>query len=60
MRSAGTNLAIALGLAVCGVAIAVAGVYVGQTDDAPGAALLGIVLMVGAIVLAVRIARRTS
>ena len=32
-----------------GIAIMAFGFYVGQTDDAPGAALLGIILMIGFI-----------
>lgn len=32
-----------------GVAIVFAGVYIGETDDAPGAALLGILLALGLI-----------
>lgn len=47
-------------LALLGTAVAAAGIYVGETDDAPGAALLGIFLMVGALVLAVRIARHKA
>ncbi|MGH9858017.1 MAG: hypothetical protein ACRD4B_09255 [Acidobacteriota bacterium] len=29
-----------------GIAVAIAGIYVGETDDAPGAALLGILLAI--------------
>lgn len=32
-----------------GVALGFAGIFVGETDDAPGAALLGFLLMVGII-----------
>jgi hypothetical protein len=49
-----------LALIVIGIAIGVAGIYIGDTDDAPGAALIGILLMIGAVVLAVRIARRKT
>ena len=52
------NLVAGLGLVAIGVAFAAAGIYIGDTDDAPGAALIGIVLMIGAVVLGVRIARR--
>jgi hypothetical protein len=52
------NLVMGLGLVAIGVALAVAGIYVGETDDAPGAALLGFALMIGAVVLGVKIARR--
>ena len=33
---------------------------IGDTDDAPGAALMGILLMIGALALAVRTARRNT
>jgi DNA-binding CsgD family transcriptional regulator len=49
-----TNVLMALGLVLIGIAIAAAGIYVGETDDAPGAALLGILLMIGTMVLSVR------
>jgi len=32
-----------------GVAFLIAGIYIGDTDDAPGAALLGLLLMIGLI-----------
>jgi hypothetical protein len=47
---------IGLGLAVLGIAIGAVGIYIGDTDDAPGAALIGILLMVGAVVLGVKVA----
>jgi len=49
-----------IALVVLGLAIAAAGIYVGEMDDAPGAALIGILLMFGAVVLAVRTARRRA
>lgn len=60
MRSTTTKLLRAAGLVAVGVAIAAGGIYVGDTDDAPGAALLGILLMLGAVALAVRTARRKA
>jgi len=51
---------MALGLIAIGVGIAVVGIYIGETDDAPGAAFIGILLMVGALALAVRTARRKA
>ena len=54
MKSSVTNLVKALGLVAIGVAIAAAGIYIGDTDDAPGAALMGILLMIGAVALGVR------
>ena len=43
---------IALGLAIAGM-----GIYVANADDAPGAAVLGMLLMVAGVVLGVRAAR---
>ena len=60
MKSSVTNLVMALGLVAIGVAIGAAGIYIGETDDAPGAALIGIALMIGAVVLGVRIALRKN
>jgi hypothetical protein len=58
MKSSATNVLIALGLIAIGIGIAAAGIYLGETDDAPGAALRGILLMIGAVALGVRTARR--
>ena len=58
MKYSIANLVSALGLVVIGVAIAAGGIYLGDTDDAPGASLMGILLMIGAVALAVRTARR--
>jgi hypothetical protein len=60
MKSSITNTLIALGLIAIGVGLAAAGIYLGETDDAPGAALIGILLMIGALALAVRTARRKA
>lgn len=60
MKSSVRNLTMAFGLVVIGVAIAATGIYIGDTDDAPGAAVIGILLMIGAVALAVRIARRKT
>ncbi|HJR70812.1 MAG TPA: hypothetical protein VKA43_12275 [Gammaproteobacteria bacterium] len=60
MRSSAKNLSLAFGLVVIGVAIALLGIYVGELDDAPGAAVGGIVLMIVAVAFAVRIARRKT
>ena len=60
MKSSVTNVIKALGLVAIGVGIAAAGIYIGDTDDAPGAALLGILLMIGAVALGVRTARRKT
>jgi len=49
-----------LGLAAIGVAIAAAGIFIGEIDDAPGASLIGILLMIGLITLGVRTTRRKT
>jgi hypothetical protein len=56
--TAAAKLVPAVGFAAAGAAAAVAGIYVGETDDAPGAALIGIVLMIGLVTLGVKTARR--
>ena len=58
MKSSTTNLLLAAGLVAGGVAVAATGIYIGDTDDAPGASLMGILLMLGAIALGVSTARR--
>jgi hypothetical protein len=40
--------------------LAPAGIYIGDADDAPGAALIGILVMIGAVALGVRTARRKT
>ena len=60
MKSSATNVIRALGLVGIGVGIAAGGIYLGDTDDAPGAALAGILLMIGALVLALRTLRRKT
>jgi hypothetical protein len=58
MKSSFTHLFMALGLIAIGIALGAAGIHIGETDDAPGAALMGILLMIGAVVLGVRTARQ--
>lgn len=60
MKSSRTNVVMALGLIAAGVALGAAGIYIGEFDDAPGAALIGVLLMIGAVVLGVRTARRKA
>jgi hypothetical protein len=60
MKSSITNMVIALGLIAIGVGIAAAGLYLGEADEAPGAAPIGILLMIGALTLGVRTARRKT
>ena len=59
-KSPATNWMSAFGFIVVGLAVAAFGIYIGDTDDAPGAALLGIISMVGLMTLGVRRARRKS
>jgi hypothetical protein len=54
------NSVVALALIASGIAIGAAGIYIGDTDDAPGAALMGLVLILGTVVLGVRTARRKA
>lgn len=54
------KLPMVIGLVVLGAVICAAGIYVGETDDAPDAVVLGILLMIGAVAFAVKIARRTA
>ena len=49
---------VAFALVLIGAAFCAAGIYVGETDDAPGAALLGFLLMIAAVTWAVKISRR--
>lgn len=58
MKSSAVNMGLAVGVLTLGVAAAAGGIYVGETDDAPGAALIGFVLMIGAVMLALKIGRR--
>ena len=58
MKSSVTNLVMPFGLVAIGLAVGAAGIYIGDTDDAPGAALIGILLMLGTVILGVRAAWR--
>ena len=60
MKTSVSNLFLAPSLVFAGVAIGATGIYIGDTDDAPGAALVGILLMIGAIALGVKAARRRT
>lgn len=46
-------------VAVLLIAIGVAGIVHGEADDSPGLQLLGVLLVVGAVALGVRIVRRS-
>jgi Beta-lactamase len=57
MKTAVMNPMKAFTLVALGLAIAAMGIYVADADDAPGAAVLGILLMMVGVVLGVRAAR---
>ena len=54
MKSFPIRLTILVCSIIAGLGFAVAGIYIGETDDAPGAALIGIILMIGIISMGVR------
>jgi hypothetical protein len=58
MPDSAKNLIKAAGIVALGVALCAGGIYVGHTDDAPPAGLMGILLMLGSLVLAYKVARR--
>lgn len=60
MKPSTKNLVLASGYVALGLGLAAGGIYVGETDDAPGAALLGLLLALGLVVLAVKTARRKA
>ncbi len=57
MKTAVMNPVKAFTLIALGLAIAAMGIYVAKADDAPGAAVIGMLLMVVGVVLGVRAAR---
>jgi hypothetical protein len=44
---------------ILAIAIGIAGVVAGGIDDAPGAQLVGVLLIIGAVVLGVRMVQRS-
>jgi hypothetical protein len=46
-------------LAILAIALGIAGIVAGEADDSPGLQLIGVVLVVGALALSVRIAKRS-
>lgn len=60
MARRAANMVRGLAPIALGIALAAAGIYVGETDDAPGAALIGILLMVTLVVLGLRTAQRRA
>jgi hypothetical protein len=57
MTSTQTNNVKAAALIALALAIGAMGIYVADADDAPGAAVIGLLLMIGAVVLGVKAAR---
>src|SRR5512132_1806112 len=57
MTSTVTNPVKAFALIALGLAIAAMGIYVANADDAPGAAFIGFLLMLAAVLFGVRTAR---
>jgi hypothetical protein len=51
---------LVVALAILAIALGVASMLYGEADDSPGLQLIGVVLIVGAIALGVRIATRSS
>jgi hypothetical protein len=60
MRSSVAKLVTSIVLVSIGIAIGAGGIYIGETDDAPGAALIALLLMIGVAALGVRTAYRTT
>jgi Beta-lactamase len=57
MTSTVTNNVQAAALIALALAIGAMGIYVADADDAPGAAVIGLLLMIGAVVVGVKAAR---
>jgi hypothetical protein len=57
MTTTVTNNVKAAALIAFALAIGAMGIYLAETDDAPGAAVIGLLLMIGAVVLGVKAAR---
>lgn len=47
-------------IVAAGIVICATGIHIGDTGDAPGVSLLGILFLIGAIYLAIRTARRKT
>ena len=56
MTSSVTNSVKAFALIALGLAIAAMGIYVANADDAPGAAVIGFLLMLAAVLFGIRTA----
>ncbi len=51
---------LSIGLLVIGFALCLGGFYVGETDDAPGAAFIGLVCLLICILLSIKLFRKFS
>ena len=60
MKSSGMNVMLALGVVAIGIAGGVALISYSEADDAPGGVLIGFLLMIGAVALSVKVARRKT
>jgi hypothetical protein len=60
MKRSATDLAQGIGLIILGLAIAAAGIYIDEAYNAPGGALIGILLMMGAVSLGATILQRKA
>lgn len=60
MKQSAKNIFLSTLMIIIGLLFAAFGFYVGETDDAPGAAGLGIIFMSGFIFLGIRFARRKN
>ena len=58
MRDTTKRKGYALCLVILGIGFGIAGIFIGETDDAPGAALLGLLMMVGMFALSTKIVLR--
>ena len=58
MNQSNAKTVTVVGMVVLGLAIAAAGIYIGEIDDAPGAALIGFLLMIALVTGAVKTARK--
>jgi hypothetical protein len=59
-KSTYTKFIVVIGLVAMSLTIAAAGIYIGETDDAPGAALMGILFALGMIAFAVKAATHNA
>jgi hypothetical protein len=58
MKYSVRNIIMAVVFVAIGIAFGSAGIYIGDTDDSPGAAGLGLLLMIGLVAFGIRTALR--